>query len=455
MKVWKTMAVLSVCALVFLACPVDKDNDTSGDDGYQTSDPIPVTGVSLNKNTLTLDVGDDEALLATIAPADASDKELLFTSSNPTVATVTPTGGFVEAAGPGTTTITVKTNDGNFTATCDVTVENTPDIITIEMVLIPPALESLTFTMGSPLAEDGRHPTIDETEHSVTLTAKFRMSKHQVTQAQYIEVMGDNPSYYIDGVTKANHPVFGVTFYQAMVFCNKLSVMEGKTPVYQVPVTMTVTDLVPAFSGYTADTAEWGIPPITRDLRWDNARIAPTTPPPNGYRLPTEEQWEYACRAGTTTPFNWGEHDDADNWDPNAGKPDIFDSTNPDNYNDDGEWDPVEFWGPDAVYERPLKANYATNSTIDQRKTTAVGSYEENPWDLCDMHGNVREWCWSWLRRYEWTPDFPQQTPPVAERVTRGGYWKDGFASTRSASRTGLVPFTGENTTGFRLVLPE
>ena len=139
------------------------------------------------------------------------------------------------------------TNDGN------VSVD-----IADELVLI----NGGTFQMGSPESEMQRET--DETQHEVTVS-DFYIGRYEVTQEQYEKVMGDNPSNF----SGENLPVENVTWYDAIEYCNRLSEQEGLTPVYTVD---------------------------GENVSWDRSA--------NGYRLPTEAEWEYAARAGTTTPFN-------------------------------------------------------------------------------------------------------------------------------------------------------
>lgn len=125
-----------------------------------------------------------------------------------------------------------------------------------------------TFTMGSPASEDWRGQ--DEARHSVTVS-DFYMSKFEVTQKQFREVTGTNPSHF----SGDKLPVENVTWLEAVEFCNALSKREGRTPAYTV----------------SADK---------KTVSWNRAA--------NGYRLPTEAEWEYACRAGTATPFYTKKH---------------------------------------------------------------------------------------------------------------------------------------------------
>jgi formylglycine-generating enzyme required for sulfatase activity len=277
--------------------------------------------------------------------------------------------------------------------------------LTIEMVWINPG----TFTMGSPETEPERSAIADrETQHQVTLTKGFYMGKYPVTQRQYEAVMGTNPSGFTTPVSPetstANRPVERVSWYDALVFCNKLSRSEGLNPAYRI-------------SGST-DPAVWGAVPSNKNATWDAVQIVEGS---TGYRLPTEAQWEYVCRAGTTTPFNTGYNITTDqaNYDGN---------TTPYNGN------------PSGIY---------------RERTSEVGSFAPNAWDLYDMHGNVLEWCWDWYGIYT---DKAQTDPTGADsgyyRVGRGGQWNLVGHSLRSAFRLDRNPIIRYDSIGFRLVRP-
>ncbi|MDR1858772.1 MAG: formylglycine-generating enzyme family protein [Treponema sp.] len=264
----------------------------------------------------------------------------------------------------------------------------------MEMVPIPAG----TFMMGSPASEPNRRD--DETKHSVTLSA-FRMGKYQVTQGQYEAVMGTNPSHFTTGATAGEsqnrRPVENVRWYDALVFCNKLSIKEGLSPAYRI-------------DGST-DPAAWGAVPTSTThanyATWDAAQIVPGA---TGYRLPTEAQWEYACRAGTTTAYNTGA-----------------------NITNDTGW-------------------YSSNSGDE---THEVGKKPANAWGLYDMHGNVLEWCWDWYGAY---PSGAQSDPagPVSgcNRVWRGGSWLSYGQDLRSGWRGLIFPSLRGHNVGFRLVRP-
>ena len=226
-----------------------------------------------------------------------------------------------------------------------------------------------TFMMGSPEDEPG-HEDKESPQHKVTVSG-FYMGKYQVTQKEYQTVMGHNPSQFkVD-----NLPVENVNWYDAIEYCNKRSLKEGLTP---------------AYTG-NGDNITWN----------RNAK---------GYRLPTEAEWEYACRAGTTTAYNTGA-----------------------NISDNMGW-------------------YSDNSGV---KPHPVGQKPANAWGLYDMHGNVWEWCWDWYKSYS----TEAQNDPVGAvtgsyRVERGGCWSNPGANLRSAYRINGSPYSRYGSSGFRLVRP-
>jgi len=201
-------------------------------------------------------------------------------------------------------------------------------------------------------------------------------------------------------------PTFDVNWYDAIVFCNKFSMMMGLTPAYRIP----------AFNN-SADPADWGkIPSKKKDQNiplWDTVEIVPGS---NGYRLPTEAQWEYACRAGTTTAYNTG-----------------------DTISNNTGW-----------YQEWLGSK---NMILHK-----VGMLPANAWGLYDMHGNVKEWCWDWYdENYYLHSPANNPTGPSSGTycVIRGGSYQDfHIPKLRSADRSDYYKETRWHTIGIRLVRP-
>jgi formylglycine-generating enzyme required for sulfatase activity len=236
-----------------------------------------------------------------------------------------------------------------------------------------------TFTMGSPSSERERYDN-EGPQHRVTLSS-FYMGKYEVTQKEWQALMGTNPSYFKGD----NLPVEYVSWYDAVNYCNARSKKEGLTPAYTVSGT---------------------------NVTWNRKA--------NGYRLPTEAEWEYACRAGTTGPFNTGNNI----------------TTSQANY--DGNY----------PYNGNAKGQY-------RGKTTAVGSFPPNAWGLYDMHGNVWEWCWDWYGSYSsGARTDPTGASSGSYRVYRGGCWCTYGLLLRSAYRSYYNPDDRGSILGFRLVRP-
>jgi len=369
--------LVTVIGLATIGCTIKDPAETPEGGGNK----VAVTGVTLNKTTLLLKAGGTatdgtETLTATVAPANATNKNVTWKSNAESVATVS-TSGVVTAVAAGTAKITVTTTDGNKTADCAVTVTKA----FVEMV----SVSGGSFQMGSnDSLDNGASPP-----HTVTLSA-FYIGKYEVTQEQYKTVMGSNPSDFssdpASGEVQEKRPVEQVSWYDAVEFCNKLSVKESLQEVY------TISGRTPA-SGYPITSAT-----VTADFS------------KNGYRLPTEAQWEYACRAGTTTAYNTG-----------------------DTISDNTGW-------------------YKENS---ESKTHEVGKKSANAWGLYDMHGNVYEWCWDWYGDYS----SGAQTNPMGAssgswRVVRGGCWNDEAKKLRSAYRNLISPSDRGSYLGVRVVRP-
>lgn len=244
-----------------------------------------------------------------------------------------------------------------------------------------------TFAMGSP--EDEPWRSKDETQHDVTVN-DFYMSIYEVTQKEYEDLMGNNPSTF----SGDDLPVENMTWYEAVAFCNARSEAEGLTPAYEID---------------------------GQNVTWNQSA--------DGYRLPTEAEWEYACRAGTTTPFNTENSPSADE---------------------------VNYYGH---YPYEIEGNYFSQDDLDTKPglyretTVSVGSFSPNKWGLYDMHGNVSEWCFDIYGTY----DTENTTNPTGAktgdlRVTRGGGWNDFAKNMRSAYRATTTADSKSYNLGIRLV---
>ena len=241
-------------------------------------------------------------------------------------------------------------------------------------------IEPGTFTMGSP---DGEPGCVDnETQHAVTLTGAFLLQATEVPQGEYATLMGTNPSRFAD--CGAECPVESVSWYDAVAYANALSASEGLAPCYDA-------------SGHVVGGA--------------------TVYECVGYRLPTESEWEYAARAGSTTATYGGDLDG-------------------------------DTRSCDAQPSLDSIAWYCGNAGGETRP---VGGKAPNAWGLYDMLGNVRE------RTSDWYDDYPgAETDPVGPstgsyRVVRGGHWNNSAGSARAACRGIDGPDDRSSTGGFRL----
>ncbi|MDR0785702.1 MAG: formylglycine-generating enzyme family protein, partial [Treponema sp.] len=247
-----------------------------------------------------------------------------------------------------------------------------------------------TFMMGSPASKAGRDD--DETRHSVSISGPFYIGKHEVTQKEWEEVMGTNPSYFKGD----NLPVESVSWYEAVEYCNKRSEREGLTLAYTIDKTRSNGNNLDG-----NDNVKWVV-------TWNRSA--------NGYRLPTEAEWELACRAGTSTAYSTG-----------AGI---------------------------STSQARYGGSYSGSGERD--KTIAVGSFAPNAWGLYDMHGNVWEWCWDWYGSYgSGFQTDPAGASSVSFRVFRGGGWSNTVRYVRSAGRSYYTPSTRNNILGFRVLRPQ
>jgi formylglycine-generating enzyme required for sulfatase activity len=231
--------------------------------------------------------------------------------------------------------------------------------IGMKLLLIPKG----TFMMGSPESEERRRP--QESQHDVTLSKDYFLGAYEVTQSEYKQVMNKNPSFVQGGKIRdsSRHPVEQVSWNDAVEFCKRLSELPEEKRAGRV------------------------------------------------YRLPTEAEWEYACRAGSKTAYSFGESSKA-------------------------------------------LDDYAWYDGGSNRQTHPVGEKKPNAWGLYDMHGNVWEWCSDWYGQYpKGAVSDPAGPKEGSARVQRGGGWVGLAAVCRSAHRDGFIPSVRDADGGFRVAL--
>ena len=260
--------------------------------------------------------------------------------------------------------------------------------VEMEFVCIP----SGKFVMGIPPSEECPAGIIDLSgrmqQHWVEITKEFYLGKYQVTQEQYEVVMGKNPSFFkkrrnfwlgsfLEG---AKNPVETISWYDAMEFCYRLSEKVGEK-----------------------------------------------------FRLPTEAEWEYACRAGTNTAYSWGDKFELNKCNVENG----------------------------TIYNR--NARVFRKRKLPRESTVPVGSFPPNAFGIYDMHGNVWEWCSDWADRryYVYSPHRDPKGPEAGRlfgaggvaRILRGGSWARSYSECRSGFRYWRYPNHKHREFGFRCVL--
>lgn len=243
-------------------------------------------------------------------------------------------------------------------------------------------------------------------QHTARITKAFYLGRTEVTQAEWKTVMKTDPSFFprvdaakekYEGLDTTQFPVENVSWYDAVEYCNTLSEQEG----------------LPAFYSLT----------IVQRVKGEILKARVTVVGGSGYRLPTEAEWEYACRAGSATAFHFGDEND--------GKA----------ANIDGN----------ALFGTVVKGPMLNRPSI-------VGSYAANAFGLVDMHGNVGEWCQDWYDRDVYRQYASKvAVDPLAEGrdlkypVFRGGAWNEAAIDARSARRQRFPPEGRGYSLGFRL----
>ena len=384
-KIAKILAMFAIFALAFsfAGCKSD-DSDSSDDDvtisGGSTSGNGSSNGSSSGSNTSGGNSGNTSDNTSGGSSSGGSGSESGSTTGG------TTSGGGTESGTTGGTTSGGGSESGNTGGSSSGSSEQAPE----GFVKIPAAsiAETESLTSTSEVFVSGRKLEI----------ASFYMSDHPVTRGEYKAVMGSDPSeakaYDKDGNKLTgddavkNNPVNYISWYDALVYCNKLSIKEGLTPCY-------------AIDGKT-QPSEWSAVPTENDSTWDAATCDFTA---DGYRLPTEAEWEWAARGGESYTF--------------AGSNDI------------------------------KEVAWYINNTSGTRD---VKTKKANGYGLYDMSGNVWEWCWDW-----WRENIPSDTPAEGVpsgslRSLRGGSWCNYDHICSVNSRGMKDPSKGDNVTGFRVV---
>jgi len=415
--------VIFTLSALFVACKKEKDAPVISD--------VSVTGVTLNRTTLTLAVDGTATLVATVQPESATNKAVSWSSDNADVATVD--NGTVTAKAEGTATITVTTLDGNKSATCAVTVnDGTVAVtgVTLDRTTLMLSVDGTATLVATVQPEDATNQAVSWTSDNAdvaTVDANGTViAKAEGTATITVTTLDGAKSATCALTVNTLHPgepemvfVEGGTFTMGCTAEQGDDCEDGEYPAHQVtlssfnigkyPVTQAqwkaVMESNPSF--FTGDnrpveTVSWS------DAQTFIAKLNEVTG--KNYRLPTEAEWEYAARGGNKSQG-------------------------------------YKYSGSDGIDE---VAWYAGNNG-----THPVGRKIPNELEIYDMSGNVLEWCNDWYGEYSNAPQTNPQGPATGSRcVLRGGSWDAAAGYCRVSNRYTYPPGYSDNDRGLRLVLP-
>ena len=402
-KVFKWAAVMMLAAMMIVGCKQAQGSSSSGE-----------------KYAVTFGAGEHGTLKAKADGVTETDKSPISVEKDKTVTfTATANTGYVVDKWTifGSSFESGSGADGSTTAKVKVTANTTVNVTFKQQAVTPPTppastdktytVGGISFTMkGIAAVTNGKvgHSdySSDNAEHTVSLTA-YRIGETEVTQELWQAVMGNEPSYFdessgkepVSGEAQKKRPVENVNWYHAIAFCNKLSKACNLAPCY------TVKDV-------NFDTLTFGDIPTSNNIDWNSAVCDWSK---NGFRLPTETEWEWAAMGGKD--YKWS-----------------------------------------GTNELVQLINYAWYNANSGNKTHEVKQKQANGYGLYDMSGNVWEWCWDW---YDTLPNpLPEDYSGAASgryRVLRGGSWDVIAEYCVVGVRSVSYPDCSNVLLGFRLAL--
>lgn len=356
---------------------------------------VAVTGVAVSPANMTLEIGEQGKFTALIFPSYATEQSVTWATLDPDVASVSD-DGTVTALSSGVAYITATTADGGFSSYSKAAVTG-GNVVPEEWVLVPAG----TFMMGSPETEENRMES--EVQHEVTISRDFYISKYEVTNSQFADFLNE-AGIGQDGMGEVTYPDKGTEVTETRQLIMDSSLDAGLGGQYDFGV------------HWDAEASMWkpadgcdNYPVIF--VTWYGAMAYAAH---KGGCLPTEAQWEYACRAGSSTAYFWGETSSEQN----------------------------EYGWCYTIGDKAISV-----------RLHPVGGKSPNGWGIYDMVGNVCELCLDWDGDYPEGPVTDPVGPDTGEwRILRGSCFLTGGPYSRSAYRDGYLADNPGAFVGFRIV---